>query len=72
MSAFRYSDVTTLSGTSTLQKPKEAIKNGQSREIGNIGYTRHKMKPKNKKQKHYTICVGHHYTQTHTNNVNKI
>jgi hypothetical protein len=24
------------------------------------------------KKKHNTICVGHHYTQTNTNNVNKI
>ena len=23
------------------------------------------------KEKHNTICVGHHYTQTNTNNVNK-
>ena len=23
------------------------------------------------KQKHNTICVGHHYMQTNTNNVNK-
>jgi hypothetical protein len=23
------------------------------------------------KQKHNTICVGHHYAQTNTNNVNK-
>jgi len=23
------------------------------------------------KQKHNTICVGHNYTQTNTNNVNK-
>ena len=23
------------------------------------------------KKKHKTICVGHHYTQTNTNNVNK-
>jgi hypothetical protein len=23
------------------------------------------------KQKHNTICVGHHYTQANTNNVNK-
>jgi len=23
------------------------------------------------KQKHNTICVGHHYTQTHTHNVKK-
>ena len=44
-----------------------AITNGQSRETGNIGYTRG-QKPK---QKHTTICVGHHYTQRNTNNVNK-
>jgi hypothetical protein len=36
-----------------------AIKNGQSRETGN------------KTKKHNTICVGHHYTQTNTNNLNK-
>jgi hypothetical protein len=23
------------------------------------------------KQKHNALCVGHHYTQTNTNNVNK-
>ena len=23
------------------------------------------------KQKHNTICVGHHYEQTNTNNINK-
>ena len=43
-------------------------KNGQSREIGNIGYTRNKMKTK-KNTIH--VCVGHHYSQTNTNNVNK-
>jgi len=43
--------------------PKRAIKNGQSREIGNIGYTRRRRR----KQKHHTICVGHHYVQKHTN-----
>jgi len=25
----------------------------------------------NKNKKHNTTCVGHHYTQTNTNNVNK-
>jgi len=40
-----------------------AIKNGQSRE----GYT----KRRKTKQKHNTKCIGHHYTQTNTNNVNK-
>jgi hypothetical protein len=31
--------------------------NGQYRETGNIGYTR----PKQTKQKHNTICIGHNY-----------
>jgi hypothetical protein len=33
-------------------------------------YTRHRTKTKEAK-KHNTICVGHHYTQANTNNVNK-
>ena len=45
-----------------------SIKNEQSREIGNIGYTRQRQT----KQKHNTICVGHHYAQTNKNNANKI
>jgi hypothetical protein len=50
-----------------LENTKGAIKNGQSRETDNTGHTiRRKTK-----QKHNTICVGHHYTQTNTNNVNK-
>ena len=44
-----------------------AIKNGQSRETGNTGYTRRRQT----KHNHNTICVGHHYMQTSTNNVNK-
>jgi hypothetical protein len=40
---------------------------GQFRETGSIGYTRQR----NTKQKHNTICVGHHYAQTNTNNVNR-
>jgi hypothetical protein len=50
-----------------LEKIEEAIKNGQSREMSNLGYTRQRKA----KQKHNTICVGHHYMQTNTNNVNK-
>ena len=50
-----------------LENIEEAIKNGRSRETGNIGYTRQRKT----KQKHSTICVGHHYTQINTNNVNK-
>ena len=44
-----------------------AIRNGQSRKTGNIGYTRRKQT----KQIHNTICVGHNNAQTNTNNVNK-
>jgi len=51
----------------TLEKTDGAIKNGKSRETDNIGYTRRRKT----KQKHNTICVEHHYTQTNTNNVNK-
>jgi hypothetical protein len=37
------------------------------RETGNRGYTRRRKT----KQKHSTICVGHHYAQTNTINKNK-
>ena len=50
-----------------LENTEGAITNGQSRETGNIGYTRRRKT----KQKHSTICVGHHYARTNTNNVNK-
>ena len=42
-------------------------KTGQSRETGYTGYTRRRKT----KQKHNTVSVGHHYTQTKTNIVNK-
>jgi hypothetical protein len=51
----------------TLENTERAIINGKSREIGNIVYTRRRTN----KQKHNTIWVEHHYTQTNTNNVNK-
>jgi hypothetical protein len=41
-----------------LENNEEAIQNRQSRETGNIEYTRRRET----KQKHNTICVGHHYT----------
>jgi hypothetical protein len=44
-----------------------AIKNEQSRETDNTEHTRQRKT----KQKHNTISVGHNYTQTNTNNVNK-
>ena len=51
----------------TLENTKGAIKKGQSRENGSIGYTRRRKT----KQKHNIIYVGYYYTQTNTNNVNK-
>ena len=50
-----------------LENTEGAIIKGQSRETGNIEYTR---RPKTK-LKYNTICVGHHYAQTSRNNVNK-
>ena len=38
-----------------------AIKNGESRETGNIVYTGRRQT----KQKHNAICDGHHYAQIH-------
>ena len=46
---------------------RKSNQNRQSRETGNLGYTRRRKA----KQKHNTICVGHHYAHTKTNNVNK-
>jgi len=43
------------------------IKNGHFRDNGNIGYTRGRKS----QQKHNTICIGNHCTQTNTNSVNK-
>ena len=50
-----------------MKEYRRAIDSGKSRETGNIGYTRRRQT----KQKHNTVCVGHHYTQANTNNVNK-
>jgi hypothetical protein len=38
-----------------LENTEGAIKNGQSRETDSVRYKT--------KQKHNTICVGHHYAQ---------
>jgi hypothetical protein len=45
-----------------LENTEVAIKNGQSRETGNIGYTRRRQTI----QTYNTICVEHHYA-TNTN-----
>jgi major membrane immunogen (membrane-anchored lipoprotein) len=49
--------------TGTLDKTEGTITNGQSRETGT-------QEDQNNYKKTNTICVGHHYTQTSTNNVN--
>jgi len=51
----------------TLKGTEGALKNGQSRETGNIWITRRRKT----KQKHNTICTGHNYAQINTHNVNK-
>jgi hypothetical protein len=56
-----------LGFTLTLENTEGAIKNGQSRETGNIVYTRWR----NTKQKHNTICNGYNSTEANTNNLNK-
>ena len=45
--------------------------NGQSKETGNAGHTRQRIKTKQKHKKHNTMCVGHYYPQTNTDHVNK-
>jgi hypothetical protein len=51
----------------TLENADGVITNGQSRETGHIEHTRRGKT----KQKHNSICVGYHYAQANTNNVNK-
>ena len=46
-------------------------KNGQSIETDNAGHTRQRIKTKQKHKKTNTMCVGHYYPQTNTDNVNK-
>ena len=50
-----------------LESTEGAIEKGQSREPGNVG-TQGEDKTK---QKHNTMFVWHHYSQTNTNNINK-
>ena len=48
-----------------IQKGQSTVDN--SERLANIGHTRRRKT----KQKQNTICVGYHYAQTNTNNVNK-
>jgi len=64
-----YICVTYIFYEKNVREYRRAIENEQSRETGSIGYTIQR-KTKQKQQLN-TICVGHHYAQTNTNNVNK-
>ena len=46
-------------------------KNEHSIDTGNADHTRKRIKTKQKHKKTNTMCVGHYYPQTNTNNVNK-
>ena len=48
-----------LSNIQTLENTEGAIKNGQSKETGNIGCIRRRQT----QQKHNTICAEHHNAQ---------
>jgi hypothetical protein len=50
-----------------VREHRKGNKNGQSSETGSIWYTRRRKT----KQKYNAICVGHHCTETNTNNLNK-
>ena len=47
-----------------IREHRGGIKNGQSRDPGNIWYT--KQGRRKSKQKHNTICVGHHILNKQT------
>jgi hypothetical protein len=50
-----------------VENTEGAIKDGQYRKTGNIGYT----KQRKTKQRHHTIWDILHYTQLNANNLNK-
>jgi hypothetical protein len=53
-----------------MENTEVVAQHGQSIEIGNTCHTRQRIKTKQKQAKN-TMCVGHHYPQANTNNVNK-
>ena len=56
-----------LNSYENIREYRRGNENGQSGETGNMGYTRRRQT----RQHINAIGVGHHYTQTNTNNVNK-
>ena len=54
-----------------MENPEKLATQGtqnEEKQNNNTGYT----KRRKTKQQHNTVCVGHHYTQTNTNNINNI
>ena len=51
------------------RKPKGQSRTNNPEKLATVGTQ--DARRRQRKQKHYTICVGHHCTQTNTNNVNK-
>ena len=52
--------------TGNMGYTRRRLTKQRHRETGNMGYTRRRLT----KQRHNLICLGQHYTQTNTNNVN--
>jgi len=50
-----------MNNPETLENTEGAIRNEQSRDT----------RRRKTKQKHNTLCAGHHYSQANTNNINK-
>jgi hypothetical protein len=72
MIAWQYMRLLFLDCTSFYHYLFFCRQNWQSRETGNTGHTRQReKKTKKQKNKTNTMCVGHHYLQANTNNVNK-
>jgi hypothetical protein len=49
-----------------VREHEEAIQMGNSEKLATYGTQDRKIQ-----HKHNTICIGHHYAQANTNNVNK-
>jgi hypothetical protein len=68
----RKSQRTSQHGSKNVNTPNRTKKKKKQNSNNNKKTTTNKTKRRKKiNQKHNTICVGHHYTQTNTNNVNK-
>ena len=55
-----------------LENTEGAVKMDNPDKLSTQGTQHEDEQQKKTKRKPYTICVGHHYTQTNINSVNKI